>query len=233
MKDAIYIRNKISNWKRNNGLLNSYPFSILSKKYINKLLESMIFIDSNYLNYNPSLNINNKSHYRNYGILANKIKHNTNGKMNQFNSEIYCAVKTTNTNESTRTSNSDINAIVKYFCSLKINDFKKLIENRNEDYKIISDCLNTTHKHALSLLSKVCFHCANAIFGNDCNFSKYDNIVKQHIYIFSNNAKVHKHSFDKTDYKTYCSYCREIKDITKRFGISRNGFDLAVWLNYK
>ena len=128
--------------------------------------------------------------------------------------------------------------IVDYFAGMNVQDFRKKLRNKNRKYELVEgalDALSASHcRRELSLISKILVNLAFASFRSDCGYSKYDSIVKGHLYTYLNsmpgNTVVYdKNSFNGNNFNVYLEYCSEIGKLAKLHRVSRFEIDQIIW----
>ena len=201
----------------------------LNKKVASRVIEAMRCFNVDYGNYNST---NENTTECKVGILATELKKTTTSPLN--NDMIKDCLRKINSKESARASITDIDELTNKITSIGKENLKELIRNANNEYELIRILLDGSNN--LSLTSKFCFHLASALYKNDCGYSKYDKIVRKHLWHYKGLTKlkkINKTEFDNHEFDKYKRYCNVIGEISERTKLTRNEIDQIIWTYFR
>lgn len=144
-------------------------------------------------------------------------------------------------NENSTHLNSDnigIESVTNRIKAIAPNQLKELLENRNNDYELlhlIAKALKEGEKKHLSFASKFCHFLSFNIFDKEAlrdQYVIYDEVIRKALPLY---VKKHLGKTVKAgDYEdNYECFITDIREIAKKNGISKNGFDQLVWYFHK
>lgn len=215
---------------RYSGFIFKNDAPVLNRKNANKAIFALKMLNNHYMDYG-TCNKNHKTVEYHIGQLANDLNNATSVNYKLLEN----VLKQINKIEHTRASSKTQKDIAKYISGLNISVFINYLQNENMQYDLTSLLLNHATTKSLSLISKFCFHLANAYFKTDCGYSKFDNIVstKLHKYNYLLKNKITKNEFASRTVITYRKYCEVIGELCKKTKLSRNEIDQIIWIYFR
>ena len=215
---------------RYSGFVFKNDAPVLNRKNANKAIFTLKMFNFYYMDYSK-YNENDRTVEHYIGRLANDLNNATSIDYGLLENTL----KQINKIEHTHASNKTIKEITNYIFGLPILQFINYLKNENMEYDLISLLLGNSTIKSLSLISKFCFHLANAYFKTDCGYSKFDTIVstKLHKYNYLLKNKIIENEFKSRTIDTYRKYCGVIGELCKKTKLSRNEIDQIIWIYFR